>query len=129
MEKSSTTTCKGALSAANNDQRERFYSVQSESSLIGIGGAHLPGSNENSISAKRYNEVIFEFKFKSQAQLSGADWGQTTFKNLQKIQYQRFEDIVKRKEQLMTDMYLSDKDLFSEAKRYLSQLNDMFAEI
>ena len=29
----------------------------------------------------------------------------------------------------MTEMYLSDKDLFSEAKRYLSQLNDIFGEI
>ena len=28
----------------------------------------------------------------------------------------------------MTEMYLSDKDLFSEAKRYLSSLNEIFTE-
>jgi hypothetical protein len=29
----------------------------------------------------------------------------------------------------MTEMYLSDKDLFTEAHRYLAQLGEIFAEI
>jgi hypothetical protein len=57
------------------------------------------------------------------------DWSQNTFKNLQKIQLQRFKDIVKKKEELMTELYLSDKDLFSEAKKYIATLNDIFAEM
>ena len=45
------------------------------------------------------------------------------------MQLQKFADIVKRKEALISEIYLSDKDLFTEAKRYLSQLNDIFTEI
>lgn len=29
----------------------------------------------------------------------------------------------------MTELYLSDKDLFSEAKKYIATLNEIFAEM
>ena len=48
---------------------------------------------------------------------------------LQRIQYQRFIEIVRRKEALITEMYLSDRDLASEAKRYSQVLNDIALEV
>lgn len=29
----------------------------------------------------------------------------------------------------MTELYMSDKDIFSEAKRYIASLNELFSEI
>lgn len=42
---------------------------------------------------------------------------------------QKFKDIIKKKEELMTEVYLSEKDLFTEAKRYISTLQEIFAEL
>jgi hypothetical protein len=48
---------------------------------------------------------------------------------LQRIQYQRFIEIVRRKEALVMEMYLSDRDLSIEAKRYSQILNDIALEV
>lgn len=45
------------------------------------------------------------------------------------MQYYKFQDIIRRKERLATDLYLSDKDLFTEAKNYIAQLNEIFSEV
>ena len=38
-------------------------------------------------------------------------------------------DIVKRKEAIVCEIYVSDKDLFCESQRYIASLNDIFSEI
>ncbi len=42
---------------------------------------------------------------------------------------QKFKDIIRKKEELMTEVYLSEKDLFTEAKRYIGTLQEIFAEL
>ncbi len=46
-----------------------------------------------------------------------------------RLQNQKFADIVRRKEALITEMYLSEKDLQIDARRYAQSLNEMAGEV
>ncbi len=45
------------------------------------------------------------------------------------MQSQRFEEIVRKKEAIVTEMYLSDRELYSDARRYAQSLSDLACEV
>ncbi|CDW77411.1 myb-like dna-binding shaqkyf class family protein [Stylonychia lemnae] len=113
--------------------RERLYSIPSDFSTGLQGGSkqQMTASTKPTPSLYTDNSSLPEpiKNFKRSNSNETLDWTTQTFQNLQKIQYLKFLDIVKRKETLVSEMYTSDKDLFTEAKRYITQLNEIFAEI
>ena len=45
------------------------------------------------------------------------------------MQSQRFEEIVRKKEAIVTEMYLSDRELYADARRYAQSLSDLACEV
>lgn len=54
---------------------------------------------------------------------------QSTYQSLLRIQQHKFSEIVCRKEALMAEMYLGDRDLHSDAKRFGALINEMATEV
>ena len=48
---------------------------------------------------------------------------------MHRVQTQRFEELVRKKEALVSEIYLSNKELYADARRYVQTLSDLASEV